>query len=316
MKIIPTIVFLILLPKLTLAQDDNFTQKTGNINHFNPALVGAQSNFGVQLNYNNQSHSLLNNFQTYSLLTNYNLSNGIGFGLELFSDRRSISQKSHIKANLNYQHMLSNIEIRYGMTLGIGQTIMNFDRLRFENQIDPSLGFTNTTAEPIESDPINYAVIDLGAASFYKGFLVGIGVQQANEPNISSLTNQNAKLKRRIVANVGYLKELENISFAGLATYQQSGVFSMLETQVYSQYKFVKLGFGYGQSFGTFYSTDFFSSSIGVQFDKFSVGYSYEDDLSNSARASLGATHQATAAWYIWGLSNKTGMSKFMNVMM
>ena len=119
----------------------------------------------------------------------------------------------------------------------------------------------------------------------------------------------------RFVGNLAYIKELNQFNLAGLATYQQDGKYSIIETQVYSQYKFVKLGIGYHQRFGSFRDSDFFSVALGIQFDKFSVGYSYDDDFSNISRASPG-THQATAAWYIKGLNKERGMSKLMNVLL
>ena len=89
------------LTAFSMAQDPLFTQKTGNINHFNPALVGAQSDFGVQLNYRNQWPTLPLNPITSSLLTNYNLQNGLGFGLELKNDRVGPLTTSNVKANIN-----------------------------------------------------------------------------------------------------------------------------------------------------------------------------------------------------------------------
>ena len=73
---------------------------------------------------------------------------------------------------------------------------------------------------------------------------------------------------------------------------------------------------GYHQRFGSFHNLDFFSVALGIQFDKFSVGYSYDDDFSNISRASSPGTHQATAAWYIKGLNTERGMSRLMNVIM
>jgi len=81
-------------------------------------------------------------------------------------------------------------------------------------------------------------------------------------------------------------------------------------------YKFIKLGVGHRQTFGEFANGDYFSAMAGVQFDKFSVGYSYDDTPFNTSRASFGGIHQATAAWYIKGLNNEKGMNKFMNLIM
>ena len=191
---------------------------------------------------------------------------------------------------------------------------MDYEGLRFEDQISPGSGFTNPNAEPFENKSTKYATLDIGAAAYYKGFLLGLAIQQLNEPDISFFSNTSIQ-PMRFVGNLAYIKELNQFNLAGLATYQQDGKYSIIETQVYSQYKFVKLGIGSHQRFGSFRDSDFFSVALGIQFDKFSVGYSYDDDFSNISRASPG-THQATAAWYIKGLNKERGMSKLMNVLL
>lgn len=303
------------LTAFSMAQDPLFTQKTGNINHFNPALVGAQSDFRVQLNYRNQWPTLPLNPITSSLLTNYNLQNGLGFGLELKNDRVGPLTTSNVKANINYRHKFGAVETRYGLNLGYGEKHMNYEGLRFEDQISPGSGFTNPNAEPFENKSTKYATLDIGAAAYYKGFLLGLAIQQLNEPDISFFSNTSIQ-PMRFVGNLAYIKELNQFNLAGLATYQQDGKYSIIETQVYSQYKFVKLGIGYHQRFGSFRDSDFFSVALGIQFDKFSVGYSYDDDFSNISRASSAGTHQATAAWYIKRLNKERGMSRLMNVLL
>ena len=70
MKKCTLLLILVGLATFSMAQDPNFTQKTGNINHFNPALVGAQSDFGVQLNYRNQWYRFEEGITTASFLRN------------------------------------------------------------------------------------------------------------------------------------------------------------------------------------------------------------------------------------------------------
>ena len=300
------------LTAFSMAQDPLFTQKTGNINHFNPALVGAQSDFGVQLNYRNQWPTLPLNPITSSLLTNYNLQNGLGFGLELKNDRVGPLTTSNVKANINYRHKFGAVETRYGLNLGYGEKHIDYEVLRFEDQISPGSGFTNPNAEPFENKSTKYATLDIGASAYYKGFLLGLAIQQLNEPALVP----NYHLPMRFLGNLAYIKELNQFNLAGLATFQQDGNYSIIETQVFGQYKFVKLGMGYHQRFGSFHNLDFFSVALGIQFDKFSVGYSYDDDFSNISRASSAGTHQATAAWYIKRLNKERGMSRLMNVLL
>jgi type IX secretion system PorP/SprF family membrane protein len=317
MKNFLALLALLLCSTLSYAQDPYFTQKTGNINHFNPALVGAQSDFGVQLNYRNQWPSLTNNPQSSSILTNYNFKSGLGVGLEIKTDIYSIFRTDDIKANVNYALDFGEVETRYGINLGAGQRSVDWGRLRFEDQIDPSSGFVNPTAEPYEYESNTYFTLDLGATAYYKGFMLGAGVQQVNEPNTSLFENSNFTLPRRFVGNLAYIKEFDDLALAGMATLQHQNKSSLLELQAYSQYDFIKLGIGYHQVFGQFSNPEFFSATLGVQFDKFSIGYSYDDTLLGSQSNVIArGSHQATAAWYIKGLNKEKGISRLMNVIM
>ncbi|MFT4995951.1 MAG: type IX secretion system PorP/SprF family membrane protein [Flavobacteriales bacterium] len=293
----------------SMAQDPLFTQKTGNINHFNPALVGAQSDFGVQANYNNQWPTLPLNPITSSLLTNYNLKNGLGFGLEVKSESVGSTRSDALKANINHAFSKNGFELRSGLNIGVLQNSIDVTKLNFRDPNDPILN------EIKKHNPKRGVSLDIGAAAYYKGFLLGLAIQQLNEPDISFFSNTSIQ-PMRFGGNLAYIKEFNQFNLAGLATYQQDGKYSIIETQVFGQYKFVKLGLGYHQRFGSFGDSDIFSAAFGIQFDKFSVGYSYDDDFSNISRASSAGTHQATAAWYIKRLNKERGMSRLMNVLL
>jgi type IX secretion system PorP/SprF family membrane protein len=240
----------------------------------------------------------------------------LGFGLELKNDKVGPITTSDVKANINYRRTFGDVETRYGLNLGYGEKHIDYNGLSFEDQINPGGGFTNPTAEPFENNPTSYATLDIGAAAYYKGFLLGLAIQQLNEPDVSFFSNSASNQPMRFVGNLAYIKELNQFNLAGLATVQQAGSYSLLETQICGQYKFVKLGIGYHQRFGSFSNSDFFSATLGIQFDKFSVGYSYDEDVFNSSRTSYGGVHQATAAWYIKGLNKESGMSRLMNVLL
>ncbi|MFT5817783.1 MAG: type IX secretion system PorP/SprF family membrane protein [Lentimonas sp.] len=293
----------------SMAQDPLFTQKTGNINHFNPALVGAQSDFGVQANYNNQWPTLPLNPITSSLLTNYNLKNGLGFGLEVKSESVGSTRSDALKANINHAFSKNGFELRSGLNIGVLQNSIDVTKLNFRDPNDPILN------EIKKHNPKRGVSLDIGAAAYYKGFLLGLAIQQLNEPDITFF-NSTCNQPMRFGGNLAYIKEFNQFNLAGLATFQQDGNYSMIETQVFGQYKFVKLGLGYHQRFGSFGDSDIFSAAFGIQFDKFSVGYSYDDDFSNISRASSAGTHQATAAWYIKRLNKERGMSRLMNVLL
>lgn len=310
MKNILFLFFLVLVVLESQAQDPNFTQKTGNINHFNPALVGTQSDFGVQLNYRNQWYPFEGGLTTASFLTNYYLKSGLGFGLEVKSESVGSTRSDALKANINHSFSKNGFEIKTGANIGILQNSIDVTKLNFRDPNDPILN------EIKEHNPKRGVSIDLGVASYYKGFLLALSALQVNEPLLEMTINPTIPIKRRFVTTIGYHKKLKTFDLATLITYQQQGRSSVLETQVFGQYKFVKLGIGYHQRFGGFGNSDFFSAALGIQFDKFSVGYSYDHNTFRFSGASYGGVHQATAAWYIKGLNKQAGMSRLMNVIL
>lgn len=310
MKNILFLFVLVLVVLESQAQDPNFTQKTGNINHFNPALVGTQSDFGVQLNYRNQWYPFEGGLTTVSFLTNYYLKSGLGFGLEVKSESVGSTRSDALKANINHSFSKNGFEIKTGANIGILQNSIDVTKLNFRDPNDPILN------EIKEHNPKGGVSIDLGVASYYKGFLLALSALQVNEPILEMTINPTIPIKRRFVTTIGYHKKLKTFDLATLITYQQQGRSSVLETQVFGQYKFVKLGIGYHQRFGGFGNSDFFSAALGIQFDKFSVGYSYDHTPFRFSRVSYGGVHQATAAWYIKGLNKQAGMSRLMNVIL
>ena len=222
MKSILFIFILVLVVLKSQAQNPHFTQKTGNINHFNPALVGAQSDFGVQLNYRKQMPTLQGNPITYSLLTNYNLKSGLGFGLEVKSESVGSTRSDALKANINHAFSKNRFELRSGVNIGVLQNSIDVTKLNFRDPNDPILN------EIKKHNPKRGVSIDMGVASYYKGFLLGLGVQQVNQPNLEMTTNPTIPIKRRFVANLGYHKKLKTFDLATLITYQQQGRYSVL----------------------------------------------------------------------------------------
>lgn len=160
-----TLFFLLVgITAFSMAQDPHFLQKTGNINHFNPALIGAQSDFGVQANYNSQWPTLPLNPITSSLLTNYNLKNGLGFGLEVKSESVGSARSDALKANINHAFSKNGFELRSGLNIGVLQNSIDVTKLNFRDPNDPILNDIK------KHNPKRGVSLDIGAAAYYKGF--------------------------------------------------------------------------------------------------------------------------------------------------
>ncbi len=268
-----------LLLSVSQAQDNLYSLKTGNVNHFNPALVGVQSDLAVNLAYRDQSSMLSGQNSTASILTNYNLKNKLGFGLELSEERggEGLYQTTVIKGNINYSFIKKEVKTRVGLNFGYRESNINWQTLKFEDQIDPSRGFSNSTAEQITENPSQAILLDFGFVSEYKNIIFGLSAMQFNQPNVSILThNGNTILPTRWVSTLGYTKKVKEVNFSGLLTSQFQSQSTLLTTQVTSQYKFARIGVGYRQVFGEYKNNGWLLASAGIQFDKFQISYAYD----------------------------------------
>lgn len=312
------IIFSILVCSIFLnasSQDNLFSLKSGNVNHFNPALVGTQSDASVILQYRNQWQTLPGSFIYTSLLSSYNINEDLGVGLELSSDVLGDGMISTrlVKGNVNYNFDKKQIKTRIGLNLGYRQSNADLTGLRYEEQIDPDSGFTSPTVEPFVPETSQAFLIDFGIVSEYKNLVIGLSAMQFNQPNVSLLsTSQSSKLPTRLVAMVGYSKEVGEVNLFGLATFQTQNQFTSTTTQISGQYKFAKLGLGVRSSFGQFRIANWFIMSTGIQFDKFSISYNYDVYNQTDIRGNLG-THEISAAWYIKGLKQENSISTFIN---
>ncbi len=316
MRLVQSFVLFLLILTAGYAQDNLYSLKSGNVNHFNPALVGAQSDAAVSLAYRNQWPALPGQFTTTSLLANYNLKNNLGLGLELSDDRagEGLSRSSVIKGNINYAFNKKEVKTRVGLNIGYRQSNTNSQRLKFEDEITPDSGFSNPTNEPFTPRDPDALVLDFGFLSEYKSVIFGLSAMQLNQPNVSVIMAPDpSPLPVRYIGILGYSKKIKKINLVGLATFQTQGESTSIATQVNSQYKFARLGVGYRQPFGEYGSGDWLLASAGVQFDKFQVSYAYDAYQVEVGGRQNFATHEFSAAWFIKGLKKEDNISDFLN---
>jgi type IX secretion system PorP/SprF family membrane protein len=317
MRLVQSFVLFLLVLTAGYAQDNLYSLKSGNLNHFNPALVGAQSDAAVSLVYRNQWPTLPSQFITTSLLANYNLKNNLGLGLELSDDRagEGLSRSLVIKGNVNYAFNKKEVKTRVGLNIGYMESTIDWVRLRFEDQIDPTQGFINPTGEPFSNEPIQNMVLDFGVVSEYKDLVIGISTMQFNQPNVAQFATPGPEgiLPLRYVGILGYSKKLGEVNLAGLTSAQIQNQFTSVSTQITSQYKFARLGIGLRQSFGEYGNNDWLLASAGVQFDKFQVSYAYDSYHVEVVSRQNFATHEFSAAWFIKGLKKEDNISAFVN---
>ena len=131
-----------------LAQDPEFTQFYAAPVYTNPAMAGTGTCNGggrVTLNYRNQWPSLPGTFVTTAASYDQHF-DGIGGGVSLIimDDRagEGLLRSQTVSGGYSYQLPINRrVTMRFGIEGQFGQRSIDWQRLRFEDQIDPSRGF-------------------------------------------------------------------------------------------------------------------------------------------------------------------------------
>src|SRR5436190_16649719 len=142
---------LCMLSAVVFGQDPEFTQFYANPLYLNPAFAGSQKCPRVCLNYRNQWPSLSGNFITYSASYDQYVDKlAGGIGVLLMNDQAGEGTLTTTNASLIYAYHLNvsrEFSIKFGFQATYVQKKVDWDKLRFGDQIDPKYGFVYNTTE-------------------------------------------------------------------------------------------------------------------------------------------------------------------------
>ena len=291
-----------------LAQDPVFSQFYSSPLQLNPAFAGVAYSPFVAINYRSQYASFGNAFTTYSASYDQYLE-GIksGIGVSLMGDNAAdFYSKNYINLHYSYRvDISSDIAAKIGISAGVIQSKLDWDKLIFYDQLDPVTGpfKTDGTVNPTaENRPaiLAHTLFDIstGILIFGAGFHGGLGIQHLTAPN-EGILNVNPGfiigLPTRWTLHGGYEYVLEDArrdrmsSFISpMAMFTKQGDFKQLNIGAYAA-----LGplIGGGWFRHTFSGSDAAILLLGFRQDAFKVGYSYDLTVSSLA-GKTGGTHE------------------------
>lgn len=290
-----------LLSTFTLnAQDLEYSQFYAAPLHLNPAFAGVDVGPRFVINYRNQWPGLENAYVSYAASFDKEFKKNLGgVGLLLTSDHlaNNILTSNSVTGFYSYSVNLSqNYGIKIGMSAGVIQERLHFDKLIFGGQIDPLTGAVSPNGgEPFPTAD-SKSVLDIGAGGllFGKKFYLGLSAKHVTQPDLAFYTSHTSNLPMRIGGNVGYqinLKSKTN-SITPNILYAEQGEFHMLNAGAFVKVSDVFGGIFYRSSNNTNNSKssgDAFIFIVGVQHDFFRFAYSYDVTVSNLASVSGGA---------------------------
>jgi len=298
------------------AQDVHFTQ----IQYFplilNPAMSGANYALSGNLIYRNQWRAVASPYNTFGLSVDGRVKKSVkghffAGGIKFYNDNSGdLSLKTNdVTLNGAYHLRVSDGQfIGVGIYAGIIQRSINMNNARWGNQYDgmqynaalPSNENVSSTSFIVPDAGLGFTyTYDKNSGKFNKGgqnikFNVGISAFHVNMPSSTYLRGTKDKMYIRYVGfangDIGIGKS--NFAVSPLIVYQLQGPSQELLTGLYGKYIFSKSQQGQSGgsvSLGSIYrNKDAVTTNIVVEYDSYSIGFSYDINISQLKTVSRG----------------------------
>ncbi len=289
------------------AQDPEFTQFYAAPIYTNPAFAGTGNCGGrIVLNYRNQWPSLPGTFRTFAGSYDQHIDAiGGGIGVMAMQDVAGDGLLTTTAVSGIYSYQI-NVSRKFTMRAAIQATFqqraIDWNRLRFADQIVPRRGFVNATNEAFAAESVSYPNFSAGMIGYTKNFYAGIAVHNLNEPNQSFYGNSDAgtTVPRRWTLHSGMVIPLQEGKRGG-----EPDLAISPNILIMMQEKFMQVNFGFYLNKGPLVAGLWFRQTspnsdamlvlLGFRHNNFKFGYSYDVTVS-SARAAAPGSHEISAA--------------------
>ena len=214
-------ILFLLLPVIILsgsrlcAQDNMYTQFFNSPIYLNPALTGQfDGDLRMTMIYRNQWTSVPGNFSYTTASIDYNMpqfGGGVGLLLNRSSEGTAYLVNNSIAGTYAYSVGGEGFVLSFGLQAGIANRTIDYNKLVFDDQLDPRIGIVPGASSAADAIPFNnkfYFDSGAGINLVVGEFNIGGAVQHINQPN-ESFTGTPAKLAMRDVAHISYRWDLD-----------------------------------------------------------------------------------------------------------
>lgn len=323
-------VFMLLVEGAVTAQDPQFSQFYAAPLYLNPALTGATGQARAGLNYRNQWPAIDANFTTTSVYFDYFLEDyNSGLGMILTRDQEGLAGLRSLSVGLQYSYELKitkDLGFRPGVQLALYNRDVNFNKLTFGDQFDPSTGrfLDQPTAEQFNTNSSRTFVdLSFGGVFFTRSAWLGMSAWHLTQPN-QSIIGESSPLPQKWSFHGGFKFKMQP-GHAGTAAggyrktersisptfqYRHQGSFDQMDLGVYFTLEPLVLGTWYRgvpfKNFGGVVNNESIVLLIGFTQlgakDAINIGYSYDYTISKLGAGSGGA-HEFSLL-YTWPMRN------------
>jgi len=300
------------------AQERYFTQFYAEPLLLDPSLTGNfDGNYRINLGYRNQWFKNLENpFSTFALSVDLNfdldkrkrVNDMAAAGLYFANDKAGVLSFGNTEMGVAGSYKKSLGPGKYlsgGLYLSLVQRNINFTNITFEDQFNGENGYTAGTAENLGGN--NFSYFDQGIGISYSdyaqktsGFNVGIALAHPTRPEISfykrdeilGLTATSFKLPMKITAHAGAMIPIgEDLALIPRLMYVRQGVQDMAtvgtNVRIHANlFNFYTGLWGRGAGANATYVFDSAGLLLGVEYDNWMLGLSYDAAIPNIIRYS------------------------------
>jgi len=292
-----------------LAQDPVFSQYYNAPLQLNPAFAGTSIAPIFSINYRNEWPLWPRAYTTYAAsYDQFFPTLNSGFGMNIMTDNAGdgIFKTTSISGIYSYKiYIQKDLQIKFGIEATTTQSRLDWDRLIFFDQLDPSEG-TGRGGPPPVSGEIRPASLSKTYFDFSVGMLLynanyygGITLKHINTPD-NSFLNENdnvyAGLPMRVSLQFGSQINIITDNKRGVTAFLSPNILLTKQSDLVQLnlgtligYNTVQMGVWYRH---TFNNPDAVIGSIGVRKDLFRISYSYDYTISDLAIQNTGGSHE------------------------
>jgi type IX secretion system PorP/SprF family membrane protein len=313
-KIICCFFFLVSLSFSSKGQDPIFSQFFSAPTYLNPAFAGASDCSQMVFNYRNLPSPQFGTFSTFNFSADTRIPRiGGGIGLLVTSDHQGgLIMQNQISAIYSHKVKISDdFFVNLGIQGGYFRNELHWDKLVFYDQINPSTGevFPQNESPPAQTwiDGIDFAS---GILFYSERIYGGVAIHHLNTPERGFFATIG--WPRKYTAHLGLhlplkhsgfgLNKTEDLFISPNLVYQQQGPHKRINYGMYAGFSSFVAGLWFRQNL-TLPSTLIFM--VGLQLEKYKIGYSYDHSLSGYSGVLSGAHEISVSFNFNCGQKNK-----------
>lgn len=313
-KLISSLILSIHLVQCLYGQDPIFSQFFTSPMQLNPAFAGHSMGTSIALNYRNQWPAFDQAYVTYSMAVDHyldGLNSGIGLYVNADDAGRGILKTFKFAGTYAYQVRLGeDFYTRLGVEAGAINSVLDWNKLIFLDQIDPEFGLISPggtiipTAELVP-ESLSRVVFDasVGLLAYTSQFYAGISLKHINAPDLGFYRQARNAVQRglplRLMVQAGTDIVLQKgpgrfakpeVYFSPSAMYARQGAFQQMMLGSMFTFKQLFAGLWFRHAFA---NGDALALNLGGRYENFRIGYSYDFTVSRLYNAS-GGSHEVS----------------------